>query len=76
MKAKDADNASIEQRIEELEKVNYLWHNHIWSLLQQNPFFIAHGYYVMWNGERWTREELDRWSSHDDEEPEPKESLQ
>ena len=65
-----------EEQLDELMEVNYLWHSHIWSLLQQNPFFIAHGYFVFENGERWTREELDRWSNSDDKEAAVKEVMQ
>ena len=65
-----------EEQLDELMEVNYLWHGHIWNLLQTNPLFIAHGYYVFENGERWTREELDRWSNSEDKESVVKEALQ
>ena len=45
-----------EEQLDELMEVNYLWHGQIWNLLQTNPLFIAHGYYVFEHGERWTHE--------------------
>lgn len=57
---------------EELEESAYRFYDHIWTLLQQNSFFIAHGFYVFPNGERWTVDELSRHADHissdDDEE--------
>jgi len=44
--------------------------------LQQNPFFIQHGFYVFPNGERWTIEELVKHADGGDPEDSIKAVLQ
>ena len=49
---------------EALEESAYRFYDHIWTLLQQNQFFIAHGFYVFPNGEKWTVDELKSHAEH------------
>ena len=64
---------------EAVEESAYRFYDHIWTLLQQNTFFITHGFYVFPNGEKWTVDELKSHADHmsvDDDTPTIKEHLQ
>lgn len=75
MAAATGETHDSETDSSEWEETAYLWHSHIWNLLQQNPFFITYGYYVFENGESWTLEELERWTNSNKEDS-VKEKLQ
>ncbi len=61
---------------EEYEDAAFSFYDHIWNLLQQNQFFIQHGFYVFPNGERWTIEELIKHADGNNPEASIKEILQ
>lgn len=71
--AADAQDGTLP---DEWEEVSGMFYGHILNLLQQNPFFIAHGFYVFSNGDRWDLEDLERWANSDDKETAVKDFLQ
>ncbi len=77
---KQPDKKSVEDENgmtpEEYEDAAFSFYGHIWNLLQQNPFFIQHGFYVFPNGERWTIEELVKHADGGDPEDSIKAVLQ
>lgn len=69
----DEDKSSADDPTPEaLEESAYRFYDHIWTLLQQNTFFIAHGFYVFPNGERWTVDELSSHADHTNSDDEDK----
>lgn len=47
------DNADVnEPSPDAIEESVYRFYNHIWTLLQQNQFFITNGFYVFPGGGR------------------------